>query len=71
MSFGSSYDAWLEAPYVEAAAKGDAYANWCEENDKDPEEDHWDEFEQEMADRADDAAEERAEAMREDRDRDW
>lgn len=71
MSFGSSYDAWLERPYQEAAAEGDAYVNWCEENDLDPGDDHWDDFEQEMADRADDAAIERAEAAREDRDFDW
>lgn len=65
-----SYDAWLERPYQERADESDAYVSWCEKQDLDPNEDHWDEFrdaaaqaredylvdqyEQRMADRDDD-----------------
>lgn len=61
-----SYDSWLEAPYQERADATDAYVEWCEENDHDPDGDFWDDFEQYSIDRAEDAAMERAEAAAED-----
>ena len=68
----SNYDAWLEKPYQDRYAREDAYVNWCEDNDLDPSDDLWDEFEQEMLDRAEDAAIEAAEAAREwERERDY
>lgn len=60
---GAAYDRWLEAPYVEAAQREADYERWCESQDLDPSEDHWDEFDQAMADIADDAEAELAEAM--------
>lgn len=61
-----SYDSWLEAPYQQAAAESDAYVTWCEANDRDPDEDHYDDFRADMDDRREDAeiaaAEARAEA---------
>lgn len=70
------YDAWLEAPYVDAAAREEAFEKWCEENDVEFDApDAWDRFDEEMADRAQDAAEEeaerRAEARAERDDSDW
>ena len=66
-----NYDAWLEKPYQDRARKEDAYVEWCEDNGLDPNGDHWDEWEQEMYDRAEDAAIEAAEAAREDQDWDY
>ena len=63
-------DAWLEAPYVNAARDADAYEDWCEREDLDSSEDHWDAFEDAMAaeyeGRMEDAAEARMDRMRED-----
>lgn len=54
---------------------GDAYDEFCERNDLDNGEDHWQEFEDDLADRTEDAqiakAEARAEALREDMDYDY
>lgn len=65
-------DAWLEAPYTSRAADQDHYEDWCEREDLDSSEDHWDAFESAMAaeyeSRMEDAAEARMDAMRE---RDW
>lgn len=44
-------DAWLEAPYVNAARQEEAFEKWCEATDTDPEaSDAWDLFEAQMAD---------------------
>lgn len=59
---GAAFDRWLTTDPREADA--DAFEAWCEENDSDD----YDAFVQEMDDRAEDAAEARAEAAREDRD---
>lgn len=32
----SGLDAWLERPYVKAAAEADAFFDWCEREDVDP-----------------------------------
>lgn len=34
-----NYDAWLEAPIQRAYAEGDAFVDWCEANDVDPDDD--------------------------------
>jgi hypothetical protein len=59
-------DAWLEAPYVDAARREDDYVKWCEANELDPSEDHWDDFEDAMYDAAEDAMIDAAERARED-----
>ncbi len=65
---GAALDRWLTTdPRELSAGAEEAYVVWCETNDLDPEEDHWDEFEQEQYDRADDAAIEAAQAAMEDR----
>lgn len=51
-----TYDAWLERPYQTHYAQNDAYFDWCESNDLDPEEDHWDEWQTSLEDAAEDAA---------------
>lgn len=33
----ANYDSWLEAPYQQMMAESDAYYDWCEANDLDPE----------------------------------
>lgn len=59
-------DAWLEAPYVNAAREEAAFEAWCEQSETDPEApDAWDRFEQAMADAYDDAREQAAEARAE------
>lgn len=63
----SGYDAWLERPYQERAAEGDAYVAWCERSDLDPDGDHWDDFRAAMDDAREDAAIAAAEARAEDR----
>lgn len=65
------YDAWLERPYVDAARQEEAFEKWCEAEDVEFDApDAWERFEAAMADeweaRADDLAEARAEARRED-----
>jgi hypothetical protein len=56
----------LADPAYEAAERAyDAYESWCLANDLDPTEDHWAEFEDDMAIRAEAAAEARAEARAE------
>lgn len=55
---GAALDRWLTTDPREADAA--AFEAWCDENDSDD----YDAFEQEMADRAEDAAEARAEAAR-------
>lgn len=32
-----NFDAWLESPYQEGIAAADAYYDWCEAHDLDPE----------------------------------
>jgi hypothetical protein len=62
-------DAWLEAPYVDAARQQDEFERWCDAEDVDPDApDAWDRFEADCEDRAEAADEARAEA-RMDRDR--
>lgn len=46
----TSYDSWLEQPYVDAAVRGDAYVAWCERGGLDPDEDHWMEFDDAQVD---------------------
>lgn len=58
-------DAWLEKPYQDRYSREDAYVEWCEENDLDPTGDHWDAYDEALADMADDYASERAEAAAE------
>lgn len=65
--FGN-YDAWLEAPYQTRAADDAAYVDWCESRGLDPDEDHLAEFEEAVDSAAEDAAAERAEALRDDPD---
>lgn len=60
-----SYDAWLERPYQERAAESDAYVSWCESNDLDPDDDHWDAFRDAMDQAREDFEVERAEARAE------
>lgn len=69
----SSYDRWLEAPYVDAARQEAAFEAWCEANDVEFDaDDAWDRFETEQAEAweaaADDAAESRVQERAE---RDW
>ena len=61
----SNYDAWLEKPYQDRYAREDEYVRWCEENDLDPADDLWDDFEEYLADLADDYALAQAEAAAE------
>ncbi len=61
------YDAWLEAPYVQRGDEQEAYEQFCEERDLNPEFDHWDEFEDWKRDTLEDRAVEAAEARAEDR----
>lgn len=49
-----SYDAWLEKPYQDAAAEAEAYAQWCEREGHDPDDDLWDEFNDAMAEAKED-----------------
>jgi hypothetical protein len=51
---GAAFDRWLEAPYVEAAAREAAYEKFCEERDLDLDGDHWDLFDEWAADMMDD-----------------
>jgi hypothetical protein len=60
-----SYDSWLEAPYQRAAAQADAYVTWCEGEGLDPDDDHWQAFEEAMDDARYDAEVERGERQRE------
>jgi hypothetical protein len=69
------YDAWLEAPYVRAAAEAEAFLAWCEEYEIDSEasdaEAQWEAYLEDEEDAFSDA---QAEAMREramERDGDW
>jgi hypothetical protein len=66
MTYGPDYDRWLESERDRRDAEGDAYVAWCEENDKDPDDDHWQEWEDYCDDMRDDAAERAAEARMED-----
>lgn len=63
------HQAWLEEPYARAARMGDAYDEFVEAHDLDPEGDHWQAFEDALAGRAEDAQIARGEA-REDNDYD-
>ena len=64
---GAAFDRWLTTDPREVSPQAEAaYENWCEANDLDPADDHWDDFEQDAYDAADDAALEAAEAARED-----
>ncbi len=66
---GAALDRWLTTdPREVSAAAEERYESWCEENDLNPEDDHWDAFEEAMYDAADNAAIEAAEAAREERD---
>lgn len=52
----SSFDSWLTTdPREKSGAEEDAYVRYCEANELDPEGDHWEAFEDEMNDRAEDA----------------
>ena len=65
---GAAYDRWLTTdPREMSAGEEDAYVNWCEENDLDPYDDHWEAFNEYQQDLADDYAAEVAEAAAEDR----
>jgi poly(3-hydroxyalkanoate) synthetase len=66
MTYGPDYDRYLDAERERRDAEGDAYVAWCEDNDKDPEGDYWNEWEEWVEDMRDDAAERAAEARRED-----
>lgn len=60
----ANYDAWLEKPIQDAYARGDAFIDWCEREDVDPDAPdayaRYEEWEQEQAE-AD--AESRAESQ--------
>lgn len=60
---------YYEPDYV-SANQGNAYESWCVEFNKDPDGDHWDEFEEDMEAMREDAeiaaAEDRADAMLDD-----
>ena len=59
-----SYDGWLEAPYQRMYAEGDAFVDWCERRDIDPEsEDAYDRYQADLDDAREAAAEARAEAL--------
>lgn len=61
-----NYDAWLERPYQEAAARADAFVDWCEREGVDPDApDAWDRYEAAIVDAQEAAAEARAEARAE------
>ena len=62
----SAHQRYLEAPYVAREREQEAYETWCERQDFDPSEDHWDAFDAAMSDAAEDYAAERGEAARED-----
>lgn len=62
----SNYDAWLEEPYQRHYAEADAFITWCEDNDRDPDEDGlWDEYQAYIEEAEADYLIERAESMRE------
>lgn len=43
--FGGDLDAWLEAPYVDAARRESEFDAWCQTTDTDPEsEGAWEKF---------------------------
>ena len=65
---GAAYDRWLTTdPREMSAGEEDAYVNWCDVNDLDPYDDHWEAFTEYQQDLADDYAIEAAEAAAEDR----
>jgi hypothetical protein len=61
----SAHQAWLEAPYTARDREEAAYERFCEREDLDPAENHWDAFTEAMEDAAEDYAAEAAEAARE------
>ena len=65
---GAAFDRWLTTdPNEMSAAQEDAYVDWCEAHDLDPDGDHWDAFIEYQQDLADDYAADVAEAAAEDR----
>lgn len=74
MNFGSSYDRWLEQPYIDQARQDSLMEQYAEVHGLDEEEAaelDWDTVAEYYADAADDAAIERAEAERDDPCDDW
>lgn len=64
----SSYDAWLEEPYQRAYAAQDAFIEWCEAEDVDPDDDDaYEQWEAAMEAAAEAYAEQKAEQMAEER----
>ncbi len=56
------YDTWLEEPYQRVYAESDAFVEWCEANDRRPDDDGvWDAWVVALENAAEDAAEARAE----------
>ena len=51
----SNYDAWLERPYQQAASEQEHYEQWCDDNELDPGEDHWSDYEKWVEDAKADA----------------
>lgn len=66
-----SHQTWLEAPYQAAEEAGEAFLDWCENNDLDPNETEFSEFEEAMEDAEEDAYLRAAEARAEAREADW